>query len=364
MSIAAVAARCRFAPRLLTAALWLLPLEALLLAGPAFAADPPGAVRAQAQLLIDSGRPEDALRLLDGLLRRAPNDARALFLRSTARLVSGDVAGGRSDLERALALDPKNRQAWLTRAGLDIAETSHAAALAALGQAEALDPAALDNHLNIGAVLLLQGKLSEATDRFRRYLAAQPATAEPYFLVAKNYAAAGFAGLAVEHLRRAVGLDERSRLRARNDPSFAGLAANAGFQELLATDSYRPPPGAWTAARTYDAPYDGGSGKLLGAVLDALLTSGERFDPRVEVTPGWALVWGELRIKVSGPAGGGGTVEVSAPAERFTAPQWRERSERLFRAVTIQLIGRSRPEPGRSPPATGRRPVAGRAERR
>ncbi len=325
----------------------LAALALLLLAAPAVAAQRPEPVKssetAQAQILIDAGRPQDAIAVLDRALRRQPDDARALFLRSTARFLTDDLQGGRADLDRALALDPKNRPAWLTRAGLEIAEKRYGPALEALQRAEALDPAAADNHLNIGAVVLLQGKLADATERFRRYLAAQPAAAEPFFLVAKNFAGAGYAGLAIEHLRRAIELDERWRVRARTDPSFGGLAAHADFQRLLATDSYRPPPGAWTAARVYAADYDGGEGKLLAAVLDALLTLGERVDPRVEVTPDWALVWGEMRIRVA-PHAGGGVVELSAPAERFTAERWEAQSERLFRAITLQLVQRSRPD--------------------
>jgi tetratricopeptide (TPR) repeat protein len=321
-------------------------LGLLVLAAPLAAAQRPEPVKpseiAQAQILVDAGRPAEAIPILDRVLRRQPNDARALFLRSTARLLTDDLPGGRADLDRVLVLDPKNRQAWLTRAGMEIAETRYGPALEALRQAEALDPAAADNHLNIGAVQLLQGQLPEATDRFRRYLAAQPEAAEPFFLVAKNFAAAGYAGMAVEHLRRAIELDERWRVRARTDPSFGGLAAHTGFQQLLAIDSYRPPAGAWRAERTYNAAYDGGEGLLLGAVLDALLTLGERVDPRVEVTPDWALVWGEVRIKVA-PHAGGGVVELSAPAERFTAERWQAESERLFRAITLQIVQRSRP---------------------
>lgn len=332
----------------------------LLGAPPAASAQRPEPVKpselAQAQVLLDAGRAEEALAILDRVLGRRPDDARALFLRATARLQGGDVAGGGADLARALALDPANRPAWLTRAGLEIAEQRYAPALEALERAEALDPAAADNHVNIGAVLLLQGDLGAATERFRRYLdAVQPPSGEAYFLVAKNYAGAGYAGLAVEHLRRAIGLDERTRWRARTDPSFGGLAGHAGFQELLATDSYRLPPAAWTAVRTYSSPYEGATagteGKLLAAVLDALLTLGERFDPRVEVTADWALVWGEMRIKVAPRDAASGVVELSAPAERFTLESWQQRSERLFRAVTLQLVTRSRPETRRPPGA-------------
>jgi tetratricopeptide (TPR) repeat protein len=335
------------------AALAIGPLLAGALAPPAFAAQRPETVQpselAQAQLLLDQNRPEEALPILDRVLRRRADDARALFLRSTARLQTGDEAGGRADLERALQLDPGNRDAWLTRAGLEIAAQSYAAALAALVEAERLDPGAADNDVNIGAVLLLQGRLPEATDRFRRYLAVSPEAAEPYFLVAKNYAGAGFAGLAVDHLRRAVVLDERFRLRARNDPSFTGLAGNTAFQELLATDLYLLLPGAWSASRSYSAPYTGGEGGLLTAVLDALLTAGERFDPQIEVTPGWALVWGEMRIKVAPGPEGTGVVELSAPAERFTAERWREKSEALFRSVTLQLVRLNRPDANKPP---------------
>ena len=155
--------------------------------------------------------------------------------------------------------------------------------------------------------------------------------------MATNYALARYAALAVEHLRRAVELDERSRLRARSDPNFAALAANPGFAELMATDGYRPPEGAYTAAHTFPVGYDRASGELLHAVIDTLQDAKRAFDPRVEVTDHWALIWGDLRIKVTTTVGGQGLIQVSAPADRMTPAQWRERSEELFRGVTARL---------------------------
>jgi hypothetical protein len=64
---------------------------------------------------------------------------------------------------------------------------------------------------------------------------------------------------------------------------------------------------------------------------------GQAFDPRVEATPDWALIWGEARIKVSRTADGKGRVELSAPAGRLTPDAWRERSARLFREVAVRL---------------------------
>ena len=63
------------------------------------------------------------------------------------------------------------------------------------------------------------------------------------------------------------------------------------------------------------------------------------FDPNVEVTADWALLWGELRIKVrrGTESDGGGVVEVSAPADRMTPQQWQERTQTLFREILVHL---------------------------
>jgi tetratricopeptide (TPR) repeat protein len=315
---------------------WLLLAIALLAgAAAATASDGPAA----AQELIEAGQPEAAAAFLDSWLQTHPQDAAALLQRSTARFMMDEMESGRRDLDRALELDPGLRQGWLNRAALDLADDDLAAALEAFRRAEALDPSASDNSLNIGAVLLLKGDVEEASARFERYLAAQAGAADASYLVASNYAMAGYVGLALGHLRRAVSFDERSRLRARNDPNFADLADNVQFQELLLTDGYTPPPGAHRAVQRFEAAYDGGRGALLGAVLDALQISGEPHDPRIEVTPDWALIWSEMRIKVRA-LDAGGEVELSAPATRFTPDQWRRRSEALLRQVAVQLVAR------------------------
>jgi tetratricopeptide (TPR) repeat protein len=315
---------------------WALGLAiALAAAAPAATKEGPAA----AQQLIEAGQPDTAAALLDSWLQANPDDAGALLARSTARFMLGEMEAGRRDLDRALEIDPTLRQGWLNRAALDLADDDPAAALEAFQRAESLDPSASDNSLNIGAVLLLQGSLDQASQRFERYLAANPGAAEASYLVASNYALAGYVGLSLGHLRRAVALDERSRLRARNDPNFATLSGNGQFQELLLTDSYAPPPGAHRAVQHFETAYQGSEGPLLGAVLDALQISGQPYDPRIEVTPAWALVWSEMRIKVS-ERQSGGQVELSAPAESFTVQRWRQASEALFRQIAIQLVAR------------------------
>lgn len=325
---------------------------------------------ARAQRLLDEARPVAALAEIEPVLRRDPDDAEALLLRSTARFMEGDMEAGRADLERALAADPTLRQAWLNRAGLDIAEERYDDALEALERARELDPAAPDNPLNLGAVLLLQGRIEEATAHFERYLAGAGDSsgdpAEAHYLVAKNYAGQGYARLAVETLRRAVELDESYRLAARTDPSFQAVADAPEFQRLLQTDLHPPGPDHRVVRERYPVPYEGGEGSLLSAVLEALRLAGEPFDPRVEVTPRWALVHGDLRVKVSdAPADDGpaGQLEISARTSAVPEAEWRSRIERLLEEVELALLRRrrsDRPEPEAPlPPGRGAAPGAG-----
>jgi tetratricopeptide (TPR) repeat protein len=155
---------------------------------------------AAARELIEAGQPEAAAAFLDGWLQTNPKDAGALLQRSTARFMLGEMETGRRDLQRALELDPTLRQGWLNQAALDLADGDQAAALEAFLRAETLDPTASDNSLNIGAVLLLQGHLDEASRRFERYLAAHTGTAEASYLVATNYAMAGYVGLSLDQV--------------------------------------------------------------------------------------------------------------------------------------------------------------------
>ncbi len=291
--------------------------------------------------IIEAGRPDEALRMLAQV---EPTDesteARVLLLQSTAHFMLGQLEIGRSELEAALAKDPTLRQAWLNRAALDISDGELDRAIEALQRARALDPEAPDTDLNLGAVLLMQGKIGDAQPYFKRYLTAAGDSAEAWYLVASNYAIAGQSEAAVQHLARAFSIDERIRLRARTDANFTQLGEDSAFQALLNVDSYRIPAGSHAVYRSYEAPYLGGQGKLLPAVLDALQLTGEPFDRQIEVTPDWALIWGEMRIKVRDDGHEGGRVELTAPRSRFSDSAWRERVGPLFAEITVQLAKR------------------------
>ncbi len=297
---------------------------------------------AGAQELLDAGDADGALEILNRLVKKKPPNAEAYLMRSTAFFMVGDLDQGRRDLDRAIKIDSRLRQAWLNRAALDLSEQQFEKALEALQRAKELDPAAPDNDLNIGAVQLLQGNLQEATAFFRTYLGNNSTSAEAFYLVATNYAMAGYAGPAIEQLRRAIELDEKSRLRARTDPNFRELEANDRYQQILSSDSFEIPPGSYQRLLTVETPFAGIDSLLLRAVLDALQFSNQPFDRRVEVTSDWALIWGEMRIKLSNNDTGKGQILLTAAADQYTPAQWQQQTDDLAREITVRLTTRGR----------------------
>lgn len=317
-----------------------IAIGALLAPAPLSAAAKPDPAQqlAAAQAKLDADDPQGALAILDPLLKRDGKLAHGYLLRGTARLMLG-TAGGKEDLDKALALDPTLRQAWLDRAAVAVSEKRYEAALADFQKARDLDPADADGLLNIGAVELLLGRLDAASQSFQQFLGQRPGDASAHFLVAKNYALTGYAGLAVQGLQQAIALDERVRAAARGDGAFSSLASNPRYQELMRKDSFKLPAGLPYAERFYPAAYRQGQGPLLPATLDALQSLGEPFDSRVEVTPDWALLWGAMRIKLSDDAKGQGVVTLSARPGLSTA-DWEQKSAKLLDTILIQLAKR------------------------
>lgn len=301
-------------------------------------AEPAADPLAAAQAALDAEDPQEALRLLAPHLKREPRDARALLLRSTARCQLGELEACKADLEQALKIDATLRQGWLNRSAIAIAEERYDEALAALTEAERLEPGATDNDLNIGAVQLLRGDLAAASDRFRRFLERTPEDAAAWYLVASNYAHAGYAAFAVEHLTRAIALDERTRARARSDANFAELAGNRAFQQILATDPYVPPPGSTLAERKFDTRYTGSGSPIFVAVLNAVQLAGLPLDPWIEVTPEWALLWSQFRIKIEKNPNDTTTVRLSAPPGALGPATWDRRVASFWADVESHLL--------------------------
>jgi tetratricopeptide (TPR) repeat protein len=306
---------------------------------------------ARAQAAVDAGDAETALELIEPILKRDKKYAPALLIRSTARCLEGDLPACEKDLDAALAADPNLRQGWLNRSALAIAGKRWDDALAALDRAEAIDPAAADNGLNHGAVFLMKGELEPAAAQFRRYLDRTGDDPNAWYLVATNYAFSGYAALAVEHLGRAIAIDERQRRRARVDPNFAELAGHRGFQQLLTTDGFRPASGSLTAEKLLRTRLAGPDSPVVTAALNAVQLSGLPLQGSVEVTDEWALLWTDFRIKLSKADGDMTLVTLTAAPGRYTSDQWSSRTEAFLATLERELLrqelakGRERSDP-------------------
>ncbi|MEM9293029.1 MAG: tetratricopeptide repeat protein [Acidobacteriota bacterium] len=295
----------------------------------------------RARELLDAQRPEAVLKMVEPLLSRGKKDGEALLLRSSAHYMLNDRINGGRDLERALELDPTLRQGWLNLAAVRLAEQNYDAALAAFEKARALDPDNPDTALNIGAVQLFAGRLSDAAEGFKAYLDQRPGSGEAHYLVAANYAITGYAALALRHLQTAIQLDEPLRLQARTDPALQSVVDTAEGRRLFALDPYRAQEGDHILERSYSiAAYDGGRGPLLGAVLDALANGGIALDPRVEVTEDWAVMWSDFRIQLDDRgAEGGGRVRLSAASDRLSPQRWKVLTDRFLRLLELEVHG-------------------------
>jgi tetratricopeptide (TPR) repeat protein len=313
-------------------------LAALAPGSPAAQTPPAAEALSAAEAALELQDPSEALRLLTPYLKSNPRDARALLARSTARCMLGEIDPCRTDLERALELDPSLRQGWLNSSAIAISEKRYDDALRALIEAERLDPDALDNAINQGAVELLRGEIEGATRQFRRYLERSPGSANAWYLVASNYAHAGYAAFALEHLQRAVTLDERARVQARSDANFADLANNRTFQQLLNSENFVPEPGSAAAEKRFETLYAGAESPILLAVLNAVQLAGLPMDPRVEVTPDWALLWTDFRIKIQRNRDDTSSVLLSAPPGAFFPATWDQKAARFFSDVEAQLL--------------------------
>jgi len=90
-----------------------------------------------------------------------------------------------------------------------------------------------EDYYNYGIALLNTRKLDDARNHLERALTLAPEADHVFYALAAAQALSGDAAGAHEHLKRAIELDPKNRLMARQDGDFASLAGQAAFQTLL-----------------------------------------------------------------------------------------------------------------------------------
>ena len=90
-----------------------------------------------------------------------------------------------------------------------------------------------EEHYNYGVALLNTRKTEEARSHLNRALEMSPETDYIHYALALAHALAGEQTGAIEHLKRAIELEPKNRLMARQDTDFGPIAGQPLFQALL-----------------------------------------------------------------------------------------------------------------------------------
>lgn len=93
-----------------------------------------------------------------------------------------------------------------------------------------------EDHYNYAVTLINSRDLSTAQKHLRTALDADPAADHVLYALAACQGLAGDLPAAYENLKRAIDLQARNRLAARQDPDFAALADQPAFNRLLYPD--------------------------------------------------------------------------------------------------------------------------------
>jgi tetratricopeptide (TPR) repeat protein len=98
---------------------------------------------------------------------------------------------------------------------------------------ETVSPSSPEEQYNYGVALLNARKVAEAREQLERALLAAPGADHIHYALALARALGGDLGGACDHLRRAIELEPRNRMLARQDADFAPVANQPAFQALL-----------------------------------------------------------------------------------------------------------------------------------
>jgi len=164
----------------------------------------------------------DGLTLWSDDIARYPGSKIAYYNRASEYLARNDLARAKSDLEATLRIDPDYAPAHVNLGMLLLKEGRTESSLLEYGRAIALDPGRADAYLDRGNALCALGRRKEALEEYGRAIALDHEKAEAYFDRGLLLAQMGEYGGAVEDYGRAIWLDPRDAeaLNDRGDAYF------------------------------------------------------------------------------------------------------------------------------------------------
>lgn len=217
--------------------------------------------------LINAKQPREAAELLKTVLENEPNNAYAADLRGSCLLDLGDYDQARPLLERAVALNPRDVDAWNHLAICRRRQGEPGGAIAACEHALSIAPDHVTTLVNYAAVLTDASRYREAATVCRRIIALAPESAVAWANLGAAEAGLCNADEAVAAYKHAIELDpnfsevwaswayllDRAGQRALGEQAFRkAIALGANRAEVLtALGSLLSKEGRYTEAAEY-----------------------------------------------------------------------------------------------------------------
>jgi tetratricopeptide (TPR) repeat protein len=96
-------------------------------------------------------------------------------------------------------------------------------------------PQTAEDHYKLGIVRYNEGQLGQALEHFDRALVLEPRSDKIHYVMAAAYALRSEGDRSLEHLKKAIDLNEDNRVFAANDTDFDLLKEHAEFRALVSS---------------------------------------------------------------------------------------------------------------------------------
>ncbi len=157
--------------------------------------------------LSRAGKYEQAARQLEQALQLNPDSVRSLQLLARIQLISQDIEGAQSTIERALEVESRLATTVNLKAVILQAQGRHRAAFRTLRECLRAEPDYVDARINFARSALKIGEYFEAEISLQRLCRLVPESAQTHYLLALLADKQGNYDLARRHARRAANLD-------------------------------------------------------------------------------------------------------------------------------------------------------------
>jgi tetratricopeptide (TPR) repeat protein len=200
----------------------------------------------QAIALYRKGRLEEAIAALDSV-PEGSRSARLLTRRAGLLLLVGRLDEAKPEIERALALDPRNSEAYSLQAIIAVVENYPDEAARLADKAVELDPTSPAARIALSYARQSQFKVEEALATARKAVELDPQNALAWARVAELEMSTGNIGRALDAAKRAAELNPQLA-KTQTVLGFAYLAridtqaAKAAFEKAIELDSADPLP--------------------------------------------------------------------------------------------------------------------------